>query len=218
MEEKKLTDEEVIKGLECCSKGCCDKSCFGSEMSGITECTNILTKNALDLIHSLQGKVAEYERKLADGEICSMDYHNEQMGVLNCEIEEYKAQIERLKNERIDLIGRNAGLCSSNNRLKERISKYKMQLNEQGVMLKLIKELRVPPYDKFSIWDKYGISQECYIKRNNITKDPYFIAVCFNRYERFANSEQGLQDAVAWLEEQRVKTLLLLGYKELQNG
>ena len=38
MEEKKLTDEEVIKGLECCSKGCRDKSCFGSEMDGITDC------------------------------------------------------------------------------------------------------------------------------------------------------------------------------------
>lgn len=54
MEEKKLTDEEVIKGLECCIKGCCDKSCFGSEMGGIADCINILTKNALDLIHRLQ--------------------------------------------------------------------------------------------------------------------------------------------------------------------
>ena len=99
MKEEKLTNEEIIKSLECCSKGCRDKSCFGSEMDGIADCTNILTKNALDLIHSLQGKVAEYERKFADGEVCSMDYHEEQMSALNCEREEYKAQIERLTEE-----------------------------------------------------------------------------------------------------------------------
>ena len=87
---------------------------------------------------------------------------------------------------------------------------------ESGRLVESIKEVRVPPYDKFSIWDKYGISKECYICRNNITNDPYFIAHCFNMHNRFENSEQGLQDAVVWLEEQRANVLLLLGYKELQ--
>lgn len=89
---------------------------------------------------------------------------------------------------------------------------------ESGRLVESIKEVRVPPYDKFSIWDRYGISKECYICRNNITNNPYFIAHCFNRHNRFENSEQGLQDAVVWLEEQRADVLRLLGYKELQNG
>ena len=48
-------------------------------------------------IERLQSKIAEYERKLADGDLVSKEWHDEQIGVLNCEIEEYKAQIEDYK-------------------------------------------------------------------------------------------------------------------------
>lgn len=39
---------------------------------------------------------ADYERKLENGDLVSGDYHAEQMCILQCEIEQYKAEIERL--------------------------------------------------------------------------------------------------------------------------
>jgi hypothetical protein len=59
-----LSDDVIVKSLECCSNGCRDKSCFGAEMVGITECTNILAKNALDLIHRLQSENAELQKQV----------------------------------------------------------------------------------------------------------------------------------------------------------
>ena len=108
MEEKKLTDEEIIQSLKCCSNGCRDKSCFGSEMDGIADCTNILTRNALTLIQRLQDEnkrlmervfdctaVIEYNEKCSK-EIQAATILLEQR---NEEIAEQKAEIERLTEE-----------------------------------------------------------------------------------------------------------------------
>ena len=126
MEEKELTDDTeidvgmIIKALKYCLDD--NKSeCIGCLFRRNNECTydqKYGMSIVLDLIHRLQSenetqrKIIEYQDGLADM------------------VEQQKSEIERLKNERIDLIGRNAGLCSSNNRLKERISKYKMQVDE----------------------------------------------------------------------------------------
>ena len=66
MEEKKLTDEEVVKALECCkqkgSKDTC-KYCYTCPASawdfeeGITECNVDLFQKTINLIHRLQAEI-----------------------------------------------------------------------------------------------------------------------------------------------------------------
>lgn len=97
MEEKKLTDEEIVNALECMAgiiQRDCDncpfmigKFCSDTELSTVT----------LDLIHRLQNKILEYEQKLEDGELVSKDWHDEQVGHAELVIAEQKAEIERLK-------------------------------------------------------------------------------------------------------------------------
>ena len=89
MEEKKLTDEEIVKALECCSNGCRGNSCFGSKIDGIIECTNILSKNALDLIHRLQDEKKELEN------LCNKTYDD-----LTKEIERLTEELEKTKDNR----------------------------------------------------------------------------------------------------------------------
>ena len=97
MEEKNFTDEEVVaknsitaeeyvKILEHCTGL---QACHNCEYNDGCPIDNEIT---VDLIHRLQDKIAEYERKLADGELVSKEWHDEQ--VLHD-----KEEIERLKTE-----------------------------------------------------------------------------------------------------------------------
>ena len=115
MDEKKMTDKEIVKDIE-----------------RSTGMPSYWKKIVLDLIHRLQGKVAEYERKLADGEVCSMDYHEEQMGVLNCEIETYKAAIERLKEEKKTLVWLNQDLKKQVDEQDKEIDRLEKVVHEQA--------------------------------------------------------------------------------------
>lgn len=55
MEKKKLTDEEIIKALECCTKSGCDDEITGDcPLKNDESCSTILAINALDLIRRLQ--------------------------------------------------------------------------------------------------------------------------------------------------------------------
>ena len=56
MEEKKLTDEEIVKALEFCAK---DSSCLWDSKCPLRndkDCHVTLSREALDLIHRLQGE------------------------------------------------------------------------------------------------------------------------------------------------------------------
>ena len=84
MTERKFTDEEVIKALECCSKDNvkdCD-ACPYEDMETKTYCVNELIKDALDLINRQKAEIDILIRK-----------HD----TLLDEIAEKQAQIERLR-------------------------------------------------------------------------------------------------------------------------
>ena len=57
MEEKKLTDEEIVQALECCAQedGCCDCPVW---TVGIPSCVETIATNTLDFIHRLQDENA----------------------------------------------------------------------------------------------------------------------------------------------------------------
>jgi hypothetical protein len=102
MEEKKLTDEEITKGLE----NWISHDCTAKQEDLV---------NALDLIKRLMSEKAEYERKLANGdlvpvkelvdkgELVSIDWHNEQVLHDANVIEEQKEEIERLEKDVHDM-------------------------------------------------------------------------------------------------------------------
>ena len=57
-------------------------------------------------IKELEGKIAEYERNLEDGELVSIEWHDEQVAILLCErnnlanyVKELQEEIERLTEE-----------------------------------------------------------------------------------------------------------------------
>jgi chromosome segregation ATPase len=123
MEEKKLTDEEIVKALECCGEL---DNCFDCPIMVEMKRRNFICREVvLDLIHRLQAQNAEYERKLTDGELVSKEWHDEQVGHAELVIEEQKAEIERLKEDRNQL-----ALC--NKGLQDGINEYQADNAELG--------------------------------------------------------------------------------------
>ena len=62
MPDKKLTDSEIVKALECCSTASCiSNKCHYEKLHDIPTCTTKLTKDALDLINRLQAEIERLE-------------------------------------------------------------------------------------------------------------------------------------------------------------
>lgn len=103
MEENKLTDEKIVKALKC-TAGIMQVDCDYCPFLINKFCSDTqLATATLDLIKHLQAENAEYERKLEDGEVCSMDWHDEQVLHANEEIENMQAVIFGLEEEKRQL-------------------------------------------------------------------------------------------------------------------
>ena len=87
MEEKKLTDEEVIKALECCinSEGC---DCGNCSYNNNDDCQHRSGEDLLELIHRLKSENEDLKAK--------QKCHLELIDDKNEEICKQKAEIERL--------------------------------------------------------------------------------------------------------------------------
>ena len=93
MEEKNLTDDEIVTAYEHCivnGLGCRDCILWDWKKNCVSE------KDVLNLIHRLRDKIAEYERQLADGELVSKDWHDEQ--VLHLQEENAELQKQEVNN------------------------------------------------------------------------------------------------------------------------
>lgn len=86
--DKKLTDAEVKKALECCSTYHDVSSCQNCPLDGKCE-PNLLEQYALDLINRLEGENKKNENiiRIADKTIATLQAENESL----------KAEVERLK-------------------------------------------------------------------------------------------------------------------------
>ena len=102
-EEKKLTDEEIVKALKCCT------------VDELTDCENcpllrescaIIRKYALDLIHRLQNEVSQWKSK---AEHIEEVYNADREHFIKTTTEQ-KAEIERLteENEYLDMVAKQA--------------------------------------------------------------------------------------------------------------
>ena len=93
-----MTDNEIIKALECCSVSLSDvtacKNCPLQEAEEIT-CITILSKNTLDLINRLKTRIVRYQLKNTN--------QRNSLASLNKKVAEQKTEIERLRDENIKL-------------------------------------------------------------------------------------------------------------------
>ena len=91
MPNKKLTDAEVKKAVECCSEPYCnDNQCpLHKNTINTKDCITQLSTNALDLINRLEGENKKNENiiRIADKTIATLQAENESL----------KAEVERLK-------------------------------------------------------------------------------------------------------------------------
>ena len=124
MEEKKLTDEEIVKALECLVKD-------GVYYGGVVHLSDILA-----LVHRLQDEIAEYERKFDDGELVSKEWHDEQVLHDREEIErltEENKHLDKLLGEkRLDeltvarqIVAQNCVLNEENAELQKQVDELK---------------------------------------------------------------------------------------------
>lgn len=74
-----------------------------------------------------------------------------------------------------------------------------------------MKEIKLPPFEKVSTFDRYGLSGKLYIDFWNITKPYKVCAHCCGEKQYFEFTEKGYEDARLWLEQKRLETLKLLG-------
>ena len=86
MDEKKLTDEEIVKAWDICNNTpSCVSECPYFNKHGKNFCME--NKTLYKDIKRIVQEHAEYERKIEDGELVSRDWHDEQVLHLQNEIE-----------------------------------------------------------------------------------------------------------------------------------
>jgi hypothetical protein len=59
-----MTDNEIIKALECCCGGDGGKNCYCCPLYEVSPCTNALSKYALDLINRQKAEIERLQKEL----------------------------------------------------------------------------------------------------------------------------------------------------------
>lgn len=81
--------------------------------------------------------------------------------------------------------------------------------------VKEIKELKIPEYDEFRSFKKYGTSKKCFLEKLILSKSQ-INAYCLGERAYFEDSPQGLEEAKQWLMAQRKRALCFLGFIEVE--
>lgn len=89
-----------------------------------------------------------------------------------------------------------------------------IKLNELGYCKEKgmeLTELKIPPFERFSLYNSYGKSKNCYIGGWTITRPEKFYAYCYGQKAYFEHTPDGLEEAKKWLNEQRHAVLKGIG-------
>ena len=94
MTDKKFTQEEIVKALECCikddAKYCDDCSYYDEKEEHEQLCVYRLHRDTLDLIARLKARIVRYQLKNTN--------QRHTLAMLNKQVAEQKAEIEKLKS------------------------------------------------------------------------------------------------------------------------
>ena len=143
MREKKLTDEEIVKALECCGSEEDCLSCPYHKKNML--CYYTRCSDTLDLIHRLQAENEELREKLIDEQF-SVDKWMEENA-------EQKAEIERLTEYNANLNGMCLEFIDKNAELQKQVDELK---KERENVQKILYELGKCGNDKerYAVWVK----------------------------------------------------------------
>ncbi len=137
MPDKKLTDSEIVKALECCKNGtlndCDGCPCFNDEDTDTArECVENLMSNSLDLINRLQEKYEEAEDTIqfADKEIKRLNAENESLKAEKKQANRELSHICRLYD---NLKAENEKLKIENSSLSKEIIDTKIEMYKQCI-------------------------------------------------------------------------------------
>ena len=167
MEEKELTDEEIVKALNKTKQELANISPEDDDYDKLLTVKTIVDY-CHDLIHRLQGKIGEYERKLEDGELVSKEWHDEQVLHLEEQCQQFLYDFEQQKSE----IER---LTSTVNRLEfaDKCGRKMraLDIKENAELQKKVDELSTEKTDGFLFFSqrmKLGEICEAYFQENKI--------------------------------------------------
>ena len=86
-----MTDEQIIKALECCITNDCAKCKAYDETNGeIVDCLHTICRNALDLINRQKAEIERLNKLLSGAKDCidEIEYAMEKVGTSNDRIDE----------------------------------------------------------------------------------------------------------------------------------
>ena len=155
MEEKKLTDEEIAKAI-------LQQVEYNAGIPYIDEWLKVKTvkfADILNFIYRLQDKADGYERKIENGGLVSIDWHNEQVGHLEEENAELQKQLDELKSENTELYKEHTTLIAGSILKQQDIVKD----TAKAVIMDMFKEIE--GYERIDrvlerIAERYGVEVE----------------------------------------------------------
>lgn len=141
MTDKKLTDEDVVEGLERCISTTTDKACAGCPFNKQNLCDKdqwALERYALDLINRQK---AENDSAKAKIEICAevIERQGAEIERLKNRISEQKAYTAELQNRIVKLKDYNENLFAANTSLSNGVLEFKAKFDD--FIISLLKEL-----------------------------------------------------------------------------
>ena len=136
MSERKYTDEQIVKALECCqSHTITDCRDCPNRASG-DNCVNELMRNALDLIKRQKAEIAVLTT--------AVDNSTKEFLKLHDEYQDQKADIDKLQEVNADLNESLRLAAEANKDLKAEVEEWKARANDwQNQYLKLIEEMEI---------------------------------------------------------------------------
>ena len=185
MPDKKLTDNEIVKALECCRD--IDIKCETCQLWTDSECTKVLHQATIDLINRLQTKNKELDEKLVIYK-GTIDWQVKEINRLQAENSNLTSDLTSLQN---DL----TSLQAENERLNIRLRKTEHQFADIG---KMYSEIKAEAYKEFeekisgTTWYHINKNGELVIGANGETDIPLFKAEdVFNLLKELVGEDNG---------------------------
>lgn len=102
MPDKKLTDNEIVKALECCMESNSCSKCPFANIADIRICTSKMSKNTLDLINRQKAEINRKEKVFIETlRRCALK--DEIISEKTAEIERVRAKCETRTQEKLEL-------------------------------------------------------------------------------------------------------------------